>query len=138
MTTVRLQVVDAVATALESATRLTLWRNLDYALESENLPALVVISGEDKPDENPSPLGVLDQNVVIEIDVLLANSENPEAAADPYEAAIHAAMMASGFAGYGDLVRRLGGTWDFDLGDCAARRLAYRVGYRTAENNLET
>lgn len=136
-----MRVVDAVATALEAANHLNqlkLWRNLDYALESENLPALVVISGEDKPDEMPSPHGVLDQTVDIEIDVLIANSENPEAAADPYEAAIHTVMMASGFAGYGDLVRRLGGTWDFDLGDCAARRLVYRVGYRTSENNLET
>lgn len=139
MTTVRLQIVDAIATALAAATGLTVHRNLDYALEDTNLPVLALMSGDDAPTEAPGPLGVLDQTALLDIAVLVAHSENPEAAADPYEAQIHAALFAATeFAGFGVLMDRLGGGWAFDLGDCAARSLRYRVGYRTSFTSLES
>lgn len=139
MSTVRLQIVDAIATALGSATGLTTHRNLDYALEAENLPVLVVMSGDDSPEEPSGPLGMLDQTAMLDIAILVANSENPEAAADPYEAQIHAALFATGsFAGVSVLMDRQGGGWAFDLGDCAARSLRYRVGYRTSFTSLES
>jgi hypothetical protein len=139
MSTIRLQIVDAIAAALGEATNLTPYRNLDFALEAENLPALVVISGPDRLDETPAPLSVMDQTAELEIVVLVANSANPEAAADPYEAFIHAALMAAtDFGGHSVLMNRGGGAWSFDLGDCAARHLSYRVGYRTSFTNLET
>lgn len=138
MSTVRLQIVDALATTMGAATGLTVFRNLDFALDEVNLPALTVISGSDSPDAETSPLGVLDQICDVEIDVLIAHSANPEAAADPYEAQIHAALMATSvFGGHSVDVARLGGQWSFDLGDCAARRLAYRLRYRSSHLSLE-
>lgn len=138
MSTVRLQIIDALAGKVRTATELPLFRNLDFALDADSLPALVVISGGDAPDVDLSPLGVLDQTCDVEIDVLVAGSSNPEADADPYEAAIHAALMASSdFGGYSAEVARLGGQWSFDLGDCAARRLAYRLRYRSSHLSLE-
>lgn len=137
MSTVRLQIVSAIATALATATDLTVFRNLDFALEEENLPALVVISGPDKPDEEATQISVLDQSAILEITVLVANSADPESAADTPEAAIHAALMgATAFAGHSVKVDRLSGDWSFDLGDCAARHLSYRIGYRTAFADL--
>lgn len=138
MTTVRLQIVDAIATALATATGLTVHRNLDYALEDENLPALVVMSGDDAPDEAPTQIHVLDQVMSLEITVLAAASANPEAAADPFEAAVHAALCgAAAFGGHAVIVNRQGGSWAFDLGNIAARSVRYRIGYRTRWANLQ-
>lgn len=139
MSTVRLQIVDAIATALGTATGLEVHRNLDYALEDENLPALVVMSGDDAPDEAPTQIQVLDQVMSLEITVLAAASANPEAAADPFEAAVHAALCAAAtFGGHAVIVNRQGGSWAFDLGDIAARSVRYRIGYRTRWADLET
>lgn len=139
MSTVRLQIVNAIATALATATGLTVHRNLDYALEDENLPALVVLSGDDAPDEAPTQIHVLDQVMSLEITVLAAASANPEAAADPFEAAVHAALCGvATFGGHAVIVNRQGGSWAFDLGDIAARSVRYRIGYRTRWADLET
>lgn len=132
MTTVRLQIVEAIAAALATATGLTVYRNLDYALEAEKLPVLLVQSGDDAPEESPTQMQVMDQAMNLEVTVLAAASEDPEAAADPYEASVHAALCgAAAFGGHGVLVNRQGGSWAFDLGDIAARTLRYRIGYRT-------
>lgn len=137
MSTVRLQIVDAIAAALAQATRLPLFRNLDYALDEINLPALVVISGDDVPSAD-SPLGAQYHDANLEITVLVAQSANPEADADPYEALIHATLMGGTvFASYPVMMNRLGASWSFDLGDCAARHLTYRVGFRTNFTDLE-
>lgn len=137
MTTVRLQIVDAAAAALATATGLTVYRNLDYALDAGNLPALAVVSGDDAP----GPDGSFDQahtEASIDIAVLIANDADPEAAADPYESQIHAAMMTpTGFAGHPVRMERGPGGWAFDLGDCAVRHLNYRVGFWTDRLNLE-
>lgn len=132
MSTVRLQIVEAIATALGTATGLTVFRNLDYALEAENLPVLMVQSGDDAPEEAPTQNQVLDQVMNLEITVLAAANDDPEAAADPYEAQVHAALCgATAFGGHGVMVNRLGGSWAFDLGDIAARTVRYRVGFRS-------
>ena len=95
MSSIRLKVVDAIATALATATGLTVF-------------------------------------------VLFAFGKTPEADCDPYECEIHAALMASPiFGGVTVLMERLGGMWTFDLGDCAARTLNYRFGYRTSVTSLE-
>lgn len=138
MSTVRLQIVDAIAAALALATGLPLYRNLDYALDAIKLPALVVVSGDDAPDEAGSPLGMQYHSANLEITVLIAQSTNPEADADPLEALVHAALMGTAaFAGFTVMMNRLGGGWSFDLGDCAARHLTYRIGYRTNFTDLE-
>lgn len=132
MTTVRLQIVDAIATALATATGLTVFRNIDYALEAENLPVLLVQSGDDSPEDDPTQMQVMDQTMSLEVTVLAAANADPEAAADPYEATVHSTLCgAATFGGHGVLVNRQGGSWAFDLGDMAARTLRYRIGYRT-------
>ena len=130
--TVRLQVVEAVSTALGTAVALTVHRNLDYALEDGNLPVLLVQSGDDVPEDDPTQSQVMDQTLILEITVLAAASADPESAADAYEATLHAALCgATAFGGHAVRVDRLGGSWAFDLGDIAARTLRYRIGYRT-------
>jgi len=139
MASIRLEIVDAIATALATATGLTAWRNLDFALDEDKLPALVVLSSDDRPEESPTQIRTLDQLADIEISILVAGSENPEADADPYEVSAHAALMAAaGFGGHPVTVQRLSGGWNFSLGDCVARNLAYRIGYRSAWADLET
>ena len=99
MSTVRLQIVDAIAAALATATGLTVYRNLDYALEDSNLPALVVASGEEQVSDRM--IGKIDHQVMLDIAVLIAGSATPESAADPYEAQIHAALFgATSFGGF--------------------------------------
>jgi hypothetical protein len=137
--TVRLQIVEAMGTALATATGLTVHRNLDYALEDTNLPVLLVQSGEDAPLEAQTQNQVLDQSMTVEITVLAAPSADPEGAADSKEAAVHAALMAAtAFGGQPVIVERLGGSWAFDLGDITARSLRYRIGYRTRWADLTT
>jgi len=137
MTTVRLQIVDAIATALATATGLTVHRDLDFALESENLPALVIMPGPDRPDEDATQIQVLDQSALLELTVLIARSATPEADADAHEATIHASLMAAAtFGGQPVIMNRVSGEWSFDLGDCAARTLTYRFGYRTSFADL--
>ena len=137
MKTVRLQIVEAVAEALYEATFLPVYRNLDHALEAQKLPVLLAQSGDDIPAEDATQINVLDQTMTLEITVLAAPSEDPEAAADPLEASVHAALMsAATFGGHQVMVNRLGGSWAFDLGDIAARSVRYRIGYRTAWADL--
>ena len=139
MSTIRLQIVNAIATALGTATGLTVWRNLDFALETEKLPALVVMSGDDSPEPDLTQNQVLDQTVAIEVTVLIANSATPEASADPYEADVHSSLLgAASFGGHPVMIDRISGGWNFDLGDCAARHLNYRIAYRTRFADLES
>ena len=139
MTTVRLAIVDAIAVAIDTATGLKAYRNLDFAVEDRNLPVLAITSADDSPADVSGPLGSLDQQVLVDIGVLVAMSDNPEAAADPFEAQIHAALFSGAtFGGQPVLVDRVGGSWAFDFGDCAARTLRYRIGYRTSFTSLET
>jgi hypothetical protein len=136
MSTVRLQIVSAIAAALGTATGLVVYRNLDFALEDRNLPALVVRSLQDHPAD--SFISFTEHQAEIEIVVLIAGTADPESAADPYEALIHAAIFASGsFAGHAVVMERISGSWDFELGDCCARHLVYRISYRTTTTSLE-
>lgn len=138
MATVRLAIVDEIASGLARSTGLRVHRNLDYAIEDRNLPAISVTSGNDQPADSAAPLGVLDQEVQVDINIIVARSANPEATVDPHEAAIHSWLYSiTELAGQPVLVDRISGAWDFDLGDCGARRLSYRFGYRTSANNLE-
>lgn len=137
MSTVRLQIVDAIAAALATATGLTVYRNLDYALEDSNLPALVVASGEEQVSDRM--IGKIDHQVMLDIAVLIAGSATPESAADPYEAQIHAALFgATSFGGFPLLMERVSAGWQFDLGDCCARGLRYQFTHTTSMTSLES
>lgn len=136
---VRLQIVKGLAKVLYEATDLPVHRNLDYALEAKNLPVLLVQSEDDAPLETQTQIQVLDQSMTIEVTLLAAPSEDPEAAADPHEIKVHAALMAAtALGGHSVMVERLGGRWAFDLGDITARSLRYRIGYRTRWADLTT
>ncbi len=141
MATVRLQIVNAIATALATATGLTVHRNLDYALRDTALPAIAVTSVEDAPDEANrigAPLSGLAQEGLIEVAILVAGSANPEADADPYEAAVHGALYgATAFGGHNAVFSRVAAGWSFDLGDCAQRALRYRFAYASGMTDLE-
>lgn len=138
MATVRLQIVNAIATALATATGLTVHRNLDYAIADGALPAIAVISVEDAPQED-SGINALRQSGLIEVAVLVSGSANPEAAADPFEADIHAALYAAhAFGGHAAFFQRVAASWQFDLGDSAARLLRYSFTYETALADLES
>jgi hypothetical protein len=140
MSTIRLRIIDALATLLATATGLTVYRNLDYALEDDAFPALVIERGGDTPDEDVSPLGVIDHQLLLKVMVVVAGSANPEAAADAYEAAIHAALMAATTAAGISIDVRWRGAMEpsFDLGDCGVFPLAYSVAFRTSYTSLES
>lgn len=138
MSTIRLQIVSAIAAALGTATGLPVFRNLDYALEDRNLPALVVRSLPDQTLDDGNGVSILEHQSEIEIVILVAESNDPEAAADHYEVQVHAALtVPASFAAHSNSVRRISGSWDFDLGDCCARHLVYQVGYSTSMISLE-
>jgi hypothetical protein len=139
--TIRLEIVDAVAAALATATGLTVHRNLDFAVSAGALPALAVTSVEDAPDETNrigASLSALAHECLLEVSILVAGSANPEAEADPYEAAVHAALYgATAFGGHNAVFSRVAAGWSFDLGDCAQRALRYRFAYASGMTDLE-
>lgn len=141
MTTVRLQIVDAIATAIAAVAApagANNYRNLDHALAANRLPAIVILDGEDAVDSDVASLNQLFQVAEIEFHILVANSETPAASADPFEAAIHGALMTpTSFASHPVRVERIGGTWQFGLGDCADREIRYRVRYITRLDDIE-
>lgn len=138
MSTVRLQIVDAAASAIATATALTVHRNLDYAIADGSLPAVAVTSVEDAPQED-SGMNALRQSGLIEVALLVSGSATPEADADPYEAAVHAALYGSHqFGGHAAFFQRVAASWQFDLGDSAARLLRYSFTYQTALADLES
>lgn len=137
MSTVRLQIISAVAAALETATGLTVYRNLDYALESENMPAIALQSGPDRSETGIN--GVMNFDADIEIHILVANSSDPESEADQIEAQAHRALFADfRFGGLARNLERVSADWNFDLGDCCQRSLVYRVQFAARYNDLET
>lgn len=139
MTTLRLQIVDAIAAAIATATPTAKhFRDLDYALESEKTPAVAVVSSDDMPEDGPQGLRRLFQQVDIDVHVLIGKSAAPETAADPFEAAIHKAIVVpASFASQAVRTERLPCSWDFSLGNCADRTLRYRIHYQTALEDLE-
>lgn len=138
MSTVRLQIVDAAASAIATATALTVHRNLDYAIADGSLPAVAVTSVEDAPQED-SGMNALRQSGLIEVALLVSGSATSEADADPYEAAVHAALYGSHqFGGHAAFFQRVAASWQFDLGDSAARLLRYGFTYQTALADLES
>ncbi len=139
MTTLRLQIVDAIADALAAAIPTAKhYRNIDYALEAQKLPAIAVQEQENAPDGQEGPLTKLYQYVEIEFHILIARSSTPAKDADPYEALIHRTLMpATSFASQPVRIECLPASWEFNLGDCAARTLRYRVRYSTSLADLE-
>lgn len=136
MSTVRLRIVDAMAAAIAAATGLTPYRNLDYALEANNLPAVVLRAGHE--GASAGEISATTTEAEVEIHVLVSNSANPEASADPIDALIHRALFADfRFGGLARELNRVSAGWDFDLGDCCQRSLVYRVAYSTKVNDLE-
>lgn len=140
MSSVRLQVVSGLVAALSTATSLTTYRNLDYALEDKNLPALVVRSGDDQvTDSDLNATGDMDQQLMLVVSILIAESADPEAAADAFECLVHASLAGTNaVAGHAVQISRVSGDWDFDLGDCCERRVIYRVGYSNSIASLES
>lgn len=133
MSTTRLAVRDALATLVATATGLTVHKNLDYAIQDENLPCAALQSGNDETDD---AAGTFLNNTReggtarFGVNLLVASGSDPEAAADAYEAPIRAAILNdSTLAGEATEVRYLAGEWEFDLGDCAIRRLIFQATY---------
>lgn len=139
MSTVRLQIVDAIAAAIAAAaTTANHYRNLDHALAAGRTPAIAIIDGDDAPDADAGPLTKLHQVAEIEFHILVANCETPAASADPFEALIHGALMTpTSFASHPVRIERIGGAWQFGLGDCADREIRYRVRYSTSLDDIE-
>lgn len=139
MSSIRLQIVTGLVVVLNSATSLEVYRNLDYALEDNNLPALAVRSGEDQvTDTDISATGDMEQQFNLDVSILIANSADPESAADVFEVQAHAALAGTSVIGtHAVEIERVSGGWDFDLGDCCERRIVYRVGYRSSIASLE-
>lgn len=138
MSTLRLRIAVGVAALLGNVTELPVHRNLDYALEEGRAPALAVTSGPDQPQPG-SPISKLDHEVALEISILVARSSDPEAAADGYEAAIHAALSpATAIDGIPIIFERGPAEWDFEFGDCCKRTLRYIAAFRTDALTLES
>lgn len=136
MSTIRLRIADAMASAISTATGLTPYRNLDYALEDKNLPAVALQSGDEGDSSGIG--GVATTDAMVSIHILVAGSGDPELAADSLEAQIHAALFADlRFGGLARELRRVSGGWNFDLGDCCQRTINYQFFYNTRIDNLE-
>lgn len=138
MSSVRLVIVGGIASAIQNAVTASVYRNLDLALEAQNLPSVVVTSGDDMPTGD-SPTGLLEQMADIEIQVLVAKSANPESAADVIEVAVHQALvgyLTANPSGPVIELKRNTCSWAFDLGDCAARTLRYQFTYRTSHSDI--
>lgn len=134
MSTQRLAVRDALIGLIETATGLTVYRNLDYAIETKRLPAVAVVSGPDDVDDETSDMDDPGYEARFAVHLLVASSADPEAAADAYEDLIRAAVAAS--PSLSDLALDTtyrGGDWDFDLGSCAARQLSFSVRFIDTE-----
>lgn len=131
MSTARLAVRDALAAWVASTASLVAHTNLDYAIESENLPCAAVQSGSDAPRELAG--GTLSgaqwgMEANFDVVILVANSADPEAAADVFEALLMASLKTDAtIGGSALLVTYKGGEWAFDLGDCTARRLMFEA-----------
>lgn len=139
MSSIRLQIVDAIATALHSATGLPVFRNLDYALRANKLPAIALMSGPDEPGA-AGYVNHLEHSAGIGVVVLVAADGAPETAADPHECTVHASLMApASFGGHAvSNMARGQCSWDFEFGDCAARHLAYSFTFITTLASLES
>lgn len=128
MSTKRLQVRDALVATIKAATAMEPYLNLDHALEDRNLPAVAIVSGEDAPDDANSTFDELAWRGRFGVHVLVAANEDPEAAADAIETVILAALSAD--VSLGGIATRhevAGGEWEFDLGDCALRRVVIDI-----------
>lgn len=130
MSTARLAVRNALVSVIGTATGLTVYRNLDYALEERLLPAVAVTSDDDGRATELDTLDEQGRQARFFVHVLVAASADPEADADVIEdqfmAAVRADWTLGGAAIYGEY---LGGEWNFDLGDCAIRRLALEFNF---------
>jgi hypothetical protein len=128
MTTTRLLVRNALIARLETTTGMTALRNLDFAVEDRNLPALAVQSGNDDYYPEASTIAGDAGQARFGVVLLVEASDDPEAAADVFEAAIRADLKANPtLSGAAISLRYLGGEWDFDYGDLALRRLIFEV-----------
>lgn len=122
----RLQVAETLALRVVEATGLPLRRNLDYALDEAVLPAVVVQSGADAPNDEFTTANAEARSLDMEVILLVANTDDRELATDLYESQIAAALALDETLGGAAVVGRYtGGSWQFDLGDVAARSLAY-------------
>lgn len=130
MSTKRLLVRNAFIAAAQTATGLVPFRNLDFALAENRLPALAVLSAHDAVDDDTGDFAEPGYVVRFEAHVLVAGASDPEAAADVIEKALRDALTANPtLTGLAIDVAYRGGDWNFDLGDCAARRLAFDVRF---------
>lgn|SRR5574343_851849 len=138
VSSIRLLIVEGITSAIQNVVSASVYRNLDLALEAQRLPSVVVTSGDDMPNGD-FPTGMLEQAADVEIQVLVAQSENPESAADEIEIAVHKALMGYLTANPSGPVielKRNTCSWAFDLGDCASRTLRYQFLYRTSHADI--
>ncbi len=129
MSTARLAVRDALVAWVTAQTGLDVARNLDFALDEGRLPCAAVRSGDDDPPDAQQGMDATGQ-AVFEVYLLVRNDTDPEAAADFFEALLRTSLAADPtLAGAAMRMFYTGGSWDFDLGDLAARRLVFSVWY---------
>lgn len=138
MSSLRLQIRNAMIAAIDGAISPAVHGNLDYAIEEGKLPACAVQTDGDA-DQMGQPGNRSETSADIGVHYLVKNSADPETEADQYEVAGHAALFADPrFGGLATRLERLGGTFNFDMGDFCDRTVNYRVWFRTSLNNLET
>jgi hypothetical protein len=142
MSSIRLQLRDAIRHVVTAAAPIPVFTNIDYALDQGAAPCIVLHTGDDSGDRSESwsrEMGGRSEAAgLVELHILVDDVEDPEAAADPFETAIHAALLAdSRLGGLSIDLERVGGGFERDLGQFTDRVLIYRVTYRVQTNNLE-
>lgn len=134
MSTKRLLIRNAVVKVIKEAVAgVPVYVNLDYALDCNTLPAVVVSSlGDEVTDTTGSRFASGAETIVatFSVSVLIAQSDDPETDADALENAIRLALRANpSLDGTVNVFRYAGGEWEFDLGDCAVRKMTFKATY---------
>ena len=133
MSTKRLQIRDALAALIATATGLTVHKNLDFAIEDQSLPVAAITSEHDAVDvDGGSQFSGVPEMVHADFSVrlMVSRSADPESDADGHEQLLRAAVVSNAsLGGLAVTTRYLGGDWDFDLGDSAVRRLVFKATF---------
>lgn len=136
---VRRRIGDYLVAQAETLAGVEVHRNLDRALGSKRFPVVAITSADDTSE--PSVNRRADNQADFEIHILVQDMDDPELPADVIETSLHALLFADsrlgGLANGETPLRRVGGTWDFELGHVVDRTVIYRVGFRTSLTHLE-
>lgn len=136
---IRRQIGNHLVTLAETLAGVQVFRNLDRALDSKCFPVIAITSADDTSE--PAINRRADSQADFEIHILVQDPEDPELVADALEVSLHALLFddprLGGLANGETPLRRVGGTWDFELGRTVDRTVIYRAGFRTQLTHLE-